>query len=250
MSEPRTPRRFRRRLTLAFVLTAAITTGVLAIVTYTLTSERRQRNFEQRSRNEVRIALALAPRTLDEDSFDTILRVYETRTGSDAIAIDGNPGYSSSNVVSAADVPVELYDGIGDRLRMTRLTVGGRDYLVIVGLGPNSEHYAFFFSLDQLRDGLAELRRILLGGWITIVVLSLGVGHLVARRTLRPVREAAVAANAMAEGKLDTRIQARGDDEFSHLARSFNTMADSLQSKIDELNRAAERERQFTANVA
>ncbi|MGE3449737.1 MAG: ATP-binding protein, partial [Microbacteriaceae bacterium] len=42
----------------------------------------------------------------------------------------------------------------------------------------------------------------------------------------------------------------RGDDEFSHLARSFNTMADSLQSKIDELNRAAERERQFTANVA
>jgi signal transduction histidine kinase len=250
VSETRAPRRFRRRLTSAFVLTAAITTGVLAIVSYTISSERRQRNFEQRNRNEVRVALALAPQTLDEHSFETILRVYETRTGSDAIAIDGDPSYSSSNLVTAADVPAELYDDIEDRLRTTRLTTGGREYLVIVGLGPNSEHYAFFFSLDQLRDGLAELRRVLLGGWVTIVVLSLAVGHLVARRTLRPVREAAVAATAMADGKLDTRIQARGDDEFSHLARSFNTMADALQMKIDELNRAADRERQFTANVA
>ena len=250
MRDTRAPRRFRRRLTLAFVLTAAITTGVLAAVTYTISSERRHRNFEQRNRNEVRVALALAPQTLDESSFETILRVYETRTGSDAVAIDGDPSYSSSNLVTAADVPTDLYDGIEDRLRTTNLAIGGREYLVVVGLGPNGEHYAFFFSLEQLRDGLAEVQRVLTWGWVTIVMLSLAVGHLVARRTLRPVREAAVAATAMADGKLDTRIEARGDDEFSHLASSFNTMADSLQHKIDELNRAAERERQFTANVA
>ncbi len=250
MADVRAPHRFRRRLTAAFVLTAAITTGTLAIVTYALTREYRHRNFEQTSRDEVRVALALAPRTLDSDSFERILRVYETRTGSDAVAVDGDASYSSSNVITAAHVPAEIYDDIGDRLRTTTLRVAARDYLVVAGLGPNEEHYAFFFSLDQLHDGLVELRRVLLGGWTAIVVVSLAVGHLVARRTLRPVREAAVAANAMADGKLDTRIRTRGDDEFSHWARSFNTMADALQTKIDELNRAADRERQFTANVA
>jgi signal transduction histidine kinase len=237
-------------LTAAFVLTAALTTGALAVVTYTITREYRYRSFEQTSRDEVRVALALAPRALDDASFERILRVYETRTGSDAVAVDGDVSYSSSNVVTAAHVPPELYDDIGDELRDTTLEVGGRDYLVIAGLGPNSEHYAFFFSRSQLHDGLAELRRVLLGAWVAIVVLSLAVGRLVARRTLRPVRDAAVAATAMANGMLDTRIPTHGDDEFSHWARSFNQMADALETKIDELNRAAERERQFTANVA
>lgn len=250
MTDSYARQRFRHRLTAAFVLTAAITTGALAIVTYALTREYRHRNFEQTSRDEVRVALALAPRTLDAASFERILRVYETRTGSDSVAIDGDASFSSSNVISATDVPAQLYDDIGDALRTTNLAIDGRDYLVVAGLGPNSEHYAFFFSLAQLHDGLAELRRVLLGAWIAIVAVSLAVGHLVARGTLRPVREAAVAATAMADGMLDTRIRARGDDEFGHLARSFNTMADALQTKIDELNRAAERERQFTANVA
>ena len=95
----------------------------------------------------------MAPQTLDESSFETILRVYETRTGSDAVAIDGDPSYSSSNLVTPADVPTDLYDGIEDRLRTTNLAIGGREYLVVVGLGPNGEHYAFFFSLEQLAMG-------------------------------------------------------------------------------------------------
>jgi two-component system sensor histidine kinase MtrB len=54
----------------------------------------------------------------------------------------------------------------------------------------------------------------------------------------------------MAHGQLDARLEAGGNDEFAVLARSFNAMADALEVKLDELAWAAERERQFTADVA
>lgn len=242
--------RFRTRLTAAFVLTAAITSGALAVATYGLTREYRQRSFRETSRDEVRVALALAPRSLDEESFERILRVYSTRTASDAVVVDGDNTFSSSSALDSTDVPSWLYDDIADEMRTATTRVAGRDYMVVVGLGPNGEHYAFFFGLDQLHDSLAELRTVLIVSWAAIVVVALAVGEVVARRTLRPVGQAAQAAASIAAGMLHTRIPSKGSDEFAQWARSFNTMAQSLESKVDELDRAAARERQFTADMA
>ncbi len=246
----RRARRFRTRLTAVFVLTAAVTSGALAVATYGLTREYRQRNFRESSRDEVKVALALAPRALDEESFERIVRVYGTRTGSDAIVVDGEASFSSSAVLDQGDIPDDLFAGIGEDLRTATTVVAGREYLVVVGLGPNGEQYAFFFGLDQLHDSLVELRTVLAASWVVIVLIALAVGEIVARTTLRPVRQAADAAAAIASGKLDTRIASTGADEFAQWARSFNVMAETLQSKIAELDRAAARERQFTADIA
>jgi two-component system sensor histidine kinase MtrB len=102
---------------------------------------------------------------------------------------------------------------------------------------------------SELDDSLAELRRMLLLGWLVAVALAALFGSAVARRTLRPVRRAAEASQAIAEGLLDTRLE-QDRDEFDVLATSFNHMASAVEQQVEELQASAERERQFTADVA
>jgi len=246
------PRRFRRRLTAAFAVTAALSSGLLAAITYGAASGYRWRNFREMTQDEVRVALALSPRTLDASSFERLLGAYEKRSGTDTIAITAEGRvYSSSALLGAGDVPPALLDGEPGALKFTDVDHDGKSYVLVGGTGASEVHYVFFFSLDQLESSLAELRAVLLSGWLVIVIGSLAIGHVVAGRTLRPVRQAADAAAALAGGLLDTRLDVTdAKDEFGVWAESFNTMADALEAKIDELARAAERERQFTSDVA
>src|SRR6266542_2981533 len=87
-------------------------------------------------------------------------------------------------------------------------------------------------------------------GWVVVVLLAAGVGHVLARRTLEPVGRASQAARAVAEGLLATRLPVRGRDEFGAWAASFNEMAAALETKIAALSAAQARERRFTADVA
>lgn len=244
------PHRFRTRLTAAFILVAAISSGGLALLTYTATSEYRSRSFERMSHDEVRVALALAPDDLDERGFERMQSAYEKRSGTDTVALTEDRTYTSAVTLTERDVPAEVRTGPPGELVTTRATREGHDYLVVAGDGPGGARYVYFFSLEQVQDSLRELRIVLVSGWSLVVALSAAVGHLVARRTLRPVREAAEAATALAGGLLDTRLPSVGEDEFRAWADSFNDMADALEAKLDELRRAAERQRQFTADVA
>lgn len=244
------PQKFRVRLTTAFVLVTAISTGALAIFTYALAHNARERNFRQSTNDEARVALALAPRNLDDNTFQRFLRAYESRAGTGTIAVAAGRTYSSNENVSAEQLPPDLLDARTGGLMSEEIEVNGGSYLAYGGTGPNNARYVVVFPLDQLHAGLAEVRNALVLSWLVIVAGSIAVGSLISRRTLRPVREAADAATAMAAGHLDTRLAASGNDEFSVLAHSFNQMADTLQARIDQLGEAAERERQFTSDAA
>ena len=248
---PHRRHRFRTRLTAAFVLVAALSSATLALVTYGATSGYRWRNFEQMTTDEVRLALALAPSRLDEDSFQRLLSAYEKRSGTDAAAVGADGSfYSSSITLTVADLPPAALAGPQDELVTTVIDRDSSRFLVVGGDGPDGARYVFLFSLEQLESSLAELRIVLVAAWLGVVIAAAAAGNLVARRTLRPVREAGDAATALASGLLDTRLPSSGADEFGAWAESFNTMAEALESKIDELDQAARRERRFTSDVA
>jgi signal transduction histidine kinase len=127
----------------------------------------------------------------------------------------------------------------------------GRHYIVVGSKLPGTtERFFFFYDEQQVWSDLATLRDVLVGGWLTMLVLAALVGTLLARRTLAPVAQASDAARALAEGMLDTRLPVETDDEFGTWAASFNEMADALKAKIDALAEAQAREQRFTANVA
>lgn len=248
--QTRTAHRFRRRLTAAFVLVAAASAGLLAVTTFTAAREYRQRNFQKDSLDETRVALALAPSNFDEASFERLLAAYETRSEAAIVATDGSTTLTSSIDLDLFDVPADLRDEASTEPTAVEADVHGRSTLVVGATGRSDVRYYFFFSLEQLRDSLDELARVSAAGWVVTVLLAGAVGRAVARKTLRPVGAAASAAEAIAAGDLDTRLPVAGGDEFGALSASFNHMADELQATIDKLERAATRERQFTADVA
>lgn len=245
------PHRFRRRLTAAFLIVAAVSAGVVAVLTFVLAREYRWRNFRQTSLREARIALAFAPRDLDARSFDRLRLAYEQRSEADVVAVQGGTTFSSSPSLDLSDIPPALAAGTDDQEpTAVEVEVDGRSTLVVATSGPAGSRYWFLFSSEQLHESTGELARVAVAGWAVTLLLAGAVGQVVARATLRPVAEAAAAAEAIAGGDLATRLPAASRDEFGALAGSFNHMVDELEDLVGQLHESARRERRFTADVA
>ncbi len=76
----------------------------------------------------------------------------------------------------------------------------------------------------------------LAGLGIVIAVAALAIAYIISRSLARPISRTAAAADQLAAGKLDTRVEV-GDrhDEIGRLARAFNAMADQLRGLIGSL---------------
>jgi signal transduction histidine kinase len=72
------------------------------------------------------------------------------------------------------------------------------------------------------------------------IVLILFSGGYLTRSVVQPVRRASGMAGQVAGGDLTVRMPQTGPGEVGRLERSFNTMADSLETSRDELARVAE----------
>jgi two-component system sensor histidine kinase MtrB len=108
----------------------------------------------------------------------------------------------------------------------------------------------FAFPLDQEEASLQGIRSTVL---ITCAVLTLfvaGIGVLVTRLVVDPVRRAAGSAQRLAEGNLEERLAVRGEDDLARLASSFNAMADSLQKQITQLEGLSQLQQRFTSDVS
>ncbi|WP_254625954.1 ATP-binding protein [Nostoc sp. TCL240-02] len=66
-------------------------------------------------------------------------------------------------------------------------------------------------------------------------ILALSVGYLISRSISKPIKQLQQAVVNLAEGKLDSRVCIRSQDEIGDLATSFNKMADDLQHSRDKL---------------
>lgn len=87
---------------------------------------------------------------------------------------------------------------------------------------------------------------------ITLVILAVGIGVTALLTVLltRPLRSISRTAKQLSMGQYTKRVRVRSHDELGRLADNFNDMADSLESKIRELEDAAQRQKDFTASFA
>jgi two-component system sensor histidine kinase MtrB len=228
----------------------AATSGLLALTSYVLFRESRTDVFTHEAREKAALALLSSPQDLDGDTFDVVVAQLRRRAGFETVAFDDGATYSSTPDLTLANVPPHLRATLarGDP-HTAETTVAGRSMLVIGGVKRSGLELYFFLDMEEVHASIHAVRNVLLVGWSTSVLVSAVIGALVTRRTLRPIRTAAAASRSLAQGALDTRLS-ESNDEFGTLAASFNQMAGSLQGKIDDLSRAAQRERQFTSDVA
>jgi signal transduction histidine kinase len=244
--------RLRRRLALAFALTAGLAAAALAAGSFLLVRDARLDESVDRALEQSRFNLVLGGEVLPAEGSDGLLDALQRRGGFDTVLLEDGRASPSSLSLGADQVPADLQELVAaGQLAWERTTVADTSYLVTGGRVPGTEAEAyFFFSEEELRSDLMELGTILLGGLGVVVILAALAGALLARRTLAPVARASDAARSLAEGLLATRLPVEREDEFGAWAVSFNEMAEALEAKITELSEAQARERRFTADVA
>ena len=98
--------------------------------------------------------------------------------------------------------------------------------------------------MNSLENSLSTLLHNLLLGALVTSLIGIAGGLWVARRAVRPLERVSLAAGAIAEGNLSTRLQVtRADREVLQLTESFNQMVSQL---VDRL----ERDARFASDVS
>jgi two-component system, OmpR family, sensor histidine kinase MtrB len=98
-------------------------------------------------------------------------------------------------------------------------------------------------SLELVQSALAIAGMVMIG-------MIAAVSYLVTRSLVRPVEEAAEAAQSLSAGMLDRRLPEKGEDSIAQLAKSFNKMAGSLQQQIQQLDQLSRMQRRFVSDVS
>ncbi len=235
---------------IAFVLVAAVSAGVLAVASFLLVRQARLEGSLNASAAQAREDLNLAAAISYQAATGGFAQAYEQRDTHAVLIFPA--GRVPSDPQVNPPIPATLRDFVRHgQLGYQRVRIAGQPYLIVGGHVPRStaELYLFFSEQDIAR-ALDQLRNILAGGWLGVVLLAALIGNLLARRTLEPVARASEAARKIADGQLGTRLPVRVRDEFGVWAAAFNEMADALEAKIAALSAAQARELRFTANVA
>ena len=87
--------------------------------------------------------------------------------------------------------------------------------------------------------------RVLLALALALALVA-SVAYLQGRTVVATIRQLVDAARAIATGRLDERVPVRGRDELALLGRTFNEMADQLETQIHELENERRRLRDAT----
>ncbi|MDP9191150.1 MAG: ATP-binding protein [Acidobacteriota bacterium] len=123
-----------------------------------------------------------------------------------------------------------------DGLELTRNGPLGREALRIQGMsvvlrGVGRVH--LLPSHEEKRGAPRAMRvsvdRWLVAGLSTAALLAVMVMLTIFRRVFRPVEALTEGARALAGGRLDARVDVRGNDEVAELGRAFNSMAEALE---------------------
>jgi two-component system sensor histidine kinase MtrB len=121
-----------------------------------------------------------------------------------------------------------------------------------IGVPNTGQVYSLFyvFPLQEQLQTLYVVRSALITTGAVLVVLLATIGWLVTRQVVTPVRLARRISERLAAGRLEERMQVRGEDDIARLGVSFNQMAASLQRQIRQLQELARVQRRFVADVS
>ena len=116
--------------------------------------------------------------------------------------------------------------------------------------GSRADRALLRLPADQEEESLSLIRSTVIISGVALTLFVVGIGVLVTRLVVDPVRRAAGTAQRLAEGQLEQRMAVRGEDDLARLATSFNAMADSLQRQITQLEGLSQLQQRFTSDVS
>jgi signal transduction histidine kinase len=245
-------RRFglRTRLTLTFGLGAAVLSAVLSLVTFGLTRENLTSQRERSAVDRAAIdAARLSPQLPDSPTsleIEQFLRELPLTDGSAAAISYGGSWYTTDDTnFSSAAVPISAQQSVNDGNAIKITTNLGRTQSLVLGV-PVPSLAAQYYEVVPLSDLQRTLDRLGLTLIIASILTTLGgglVGYWASRRVFAPLLDVGTAAEAIAGGRLDTRLPVGGDTDLDLIANPFNEMAQALEDRI-------ERDARFASEVS
>ncbi len=236
----------RARITFAFAATTAVLSALMAGTTWGLTRENLTNQRDAAAVRQVRRDAEIVGRTIRPDqnaeSILTILQSVQQPTNARSILeVDGQPPVAVEPTTGSDVIPDELRATVqgGQAARML-VTISGDPELVLgVPLGDGTSAYYEVVSFAELEDTLRSLAISLFGASAVTTLVGGALGYWLSRRTLRPLANVGLAAEAIAGGRLDTRLEGTDDPDLNVLVSSFNHMAQALEERIDRDGRFA-----------
>jgi signal transduction histidine kinase len=229
----------RARLALTYALGAALLSAVLSLTTFLLTRENLINQQEQAAVNQALRNVAtvsdLVDSELDLATVEGVVGDLPTPGGAQPVLFFGGSWTARNSVrFGQDDIPEALRAEVnGGQPGKMRVELDGEPVLIVgVPVSPSGAYYegAPLDELQQTLEGLA----ISLVGASAITTLAGGLlGVWAARRVFAPLLDIGTAADAIAGGRLDTRLPVGSDRDVDLIAKPFNAMAQALQDRLD-----------------
>jgi two-component system, OmpR family, sensor histidine kinase MtrB len=181
----------------------------------------------------------------DEPNPEELVTTVVGESGTQALLRFAGTWYSSSVALDPAELPTSLQDTTSDGAVARQLISRNNVPLLVIGvpLGTVDATYYEIVPLAQLQRTLNVLATSLIGASVLTTLAAAGVGFYVTRRLLRPLQRMSDVAVDIAEGDLEGRLDAEGDDDLEPLVDSFNHMVGALHVRLG-------REARFAADVS
>jgi two-component system, OmpR family, sensor histidine kinase MtrB len=238
----------RKRITLAYSLGAFVLATVLSTTTFAFT-----RSILIRQREDTAATQAFINSRLIKDRLRTnpvgvmdVLKEVSAPSGTNVVIHWRDQWVPLSQVSNEKDLPQALVTRVETQNAAQIITAKNGKPMLITGipldLNPQSSYYEII-DLDELSKTLRGVGVSLLGAALITTSFGVLLGAWASKRTVRPLAEAALAAKALAGGRLDTRLDPTEDSDLRSLAEAFNEMANTLQERV-------ERDARFASDVS
>ena len=245
-----TPRRvrtfgLRTRILSTFGLGSLALSTFLALSTYNFT---RSNLVEERESSAIVKAQQDADRLRNDlESNPTSVQSAIERLGAERPLVYFRGTWTGDDArFSSTAIPTSMLDAVLDRREpsVMRTEVDG-ELVVLIGIPLTSVDGAYFEfpTIDDVRSTLNSVGLALIFAAGITTLIGIVLGAIAASRAVRPLVAASQAAQAIAGGRLDTRLEESNDPDLSALTASFNEMAAALESRV-------ERDTRFTSDVS
>jgi len=233
----------RARITIAvalvaFTLSVVLSITTLAVARRTLLADRE----EALTRRALANAATVADGAAGSADLQTLLSSLADAGKPSIVTIDPQTGRTTvaslDPKVSAERLPGSLRTRVVERQEagIMRFRLDGRTYVAVgVPIGAN-EGYFEANDLGDIGAGLRTLALTLVAATGLTTLVGAGLGYWASRYALQPLDNIGEAAEDVAAGRLDTRIdytEYANDPDLAPLVANFNAMVSALETRID-----------------
>lgn len=157
-----------------------------------------------------------------------------------------------------SDIPGETYTDILDLVTDNTIyhsieQIGLKQYILVCGKFIQSGKSLYLMVASDISSIMLQKEEMIKSyGRIYFLACSISMIFifLLSKLITSPINRLTKASTLLAGGHYDNRLHVSGGDEIAELSSSFNTMAEAIERKIDELSESARQKEDFVANFA